>query len=460
MKQDALRIAILCHASAGGSGVVATELAIALAELGCTVHLVAPTRPFRLTSTREAMVQDSSLEPNANESVVKQVNVFQRLMQNLLNRFKNAVPELPSITEDPSATEDTKTRGSVQFHPIATVDYPLFDSGLTALTAANTLKQISDQYGLDIVHAHYAVPFGTSAVLARDISGGAFQVVTTLHGTDVTLIGSDPALRGTTGDALHRADAVTAVSRDLAEDARSAFQLGLPNVIYNWVDATRFRPIRDAKLREQYVHIDEKLIMHVSNFREVKRPQDVIRIFAGISAAMPARLVMVGDGPERTACVELAKELNVHGRILFLEFTPEIENILGLADLFLLPSELESFGLAALEAMACGAPVVASRAGGIPEVVVQGETGFLCPIGDTQDMVSASLDILRNPELHEIMSKNARVRATQHFNPELIVPQYLELYRSILECNDATGFPSPRALGAPDTNQSLKHSTD
>ncbi|MGL5005280.1 MAG: glycosyltransferase, partial [Casimicrobium sp.] len=262
MKQDALRIAILCHASAGGSGVVATELAIALAELGCTVHLVAPTKPFRLTNSREAMVQASSLEPNPIESVVKQVNVFQRLMQNLLSRFKNAVPELPS-----GPNEDLKARGSVQFHPIATVDYPLFDSGLTALTAANTLKQISDQYGLDIVHAHYAVPFGTSAVLARDISGGAFQVVTTLHGTDVTLIGSDPALRGTTGDALHRADAVTAVSTDLAEDARSAFQLGLPNVIYNWVDATRFRPIRDAKQREQYVHPDEKLIMHVSNFR-------------------------------------------------------------------------------------------------------------------------------------------------------------------------------------------------
>jgi L-malate glycosyltransferase len=439
MQQNALRIAILCHASAGGSGVVATELAIALAELGCTVHLVAPTRPFRLTNTREASLKGANLE--ANESLVKQVNVFQRLMQNLLSRFKNAIPELPNIASNLEA------RGSVQFHPISTVDYPLFDSGLTALTAANTLKQISDQYGLDIVHAHYAVPFGTSAVLARDISGGAFQVVTTLHGTDVTLIGSDPALRGTTGDALHRADAVTAVSRDLAEDARTSFQLDLPNVIYNWVDATRFRPIRDAKLREQYVHPDEKLIMHVSNFREVKRPQDVIRIFAGISAAIPARLVMVGDGPDRTDCVELAKELNVHGRILFLEFTPEIENILGLADLFLLPSELESFGLAALEAMACGAPVVASRAGGIPEVVIQGETGFLSPIGDVDDMVAASLDILRNPQLHEIMSKNARIRALEHFNPELIVPQYLALYNRILEHNDATGFPSPRTLG-------------
>jgi L-malate glycosyltransferase len=384
-----MRIAMLCHASAGGSGVVATELAIALSQRGCEVHLISSSRPFRLPAPEQAA----------------RVPWWRRFV--------------------PSKTE-TQT---LFFHQIDSLEYPLFNDSMVALTAANTLQRVAEKHDIDIVHTHYAIPFATSAMLARNLGGSNFKVVNTLHGTDVTLLGREPALHRTTAQSVSAGDGITAVSRDLALDAEYTFKLMPDSVraIPNWVDAERFQPIDDPQARAKYVHSDEKLIVHVSNFREVKRPQDVIRVFAGINAKMPARLVMVGNGPERAACVELARALDVTGRVLFLDFDPRIENILGLADLFLLPSQLESFGLAALEAMACGSPVVASAVGGIPEVVEHGVTGFLCPYRNVGAMVEASLEALNRPEFRT----QARARAIEVFHPDLVLPQYMKLYQDV-----------------------------
>jgi L-malate glycosyltransferase len=388
-----MRIAMLCHASAGGSGVVATELAIALSQRGCEVHLISISRPFRLPAPEQAA----------------RVPWWRRFV--------------------PSKTE-TQT---LFFHQIDSLEYPLFNDSMVALTAANTVQRVAEKHQIDLVHTHYAIPFATSAMLARNLGGAGFKVVNTLHGTDVTLLGREPALHRTTAQSVSAGDAATAVSKDLAVDAEYTFGL-MPNTVRaipNWVDAERFQPIHDPQARGKYVHADEKLIVHVSNFREVKRPQDVIRVFAGINAKMPARLVMVGNGPEREACTELARALDVTGRVLFLDFDPRIENILGLADLFLLPSQLESFGLAALEAMACGAPVVASAVGGIPEVVEHGVTGYLCPYRNVGAMVDASLEALARPELRT----QARARAIEVFHPDLVLPQYLNLYQEV--CNSS-----------------------
>ena len=385
-----MRLAMLCHASAGGSGVVATELALALAARGIEVHLISSSRPFRLPA------------PKLDAPVP------------WWKRF------VPSKTE----------RQTLFFHQIESLEYPLFNDSMIALTAANTVQRVTEQHNIDVVHTHYAIPFATSALLAQSLSKHAFKVVNTLHGSDVTLLGRERALHGTTAQAIQHGDAATAVSQDLALEAETTFALpkGSIHVISNWVDSERFQPITDSSLRAKYVHADEKLIVHVSNFREVKRPQDVIRVFAGIAKRIPARLIMVGQGPERAECVTIARDLEVTGRVVFLDFEPKIEKILGLADLFLLPSQLESFGLAALEAMSCGVPVVASNVGGIPEVVLHGVTGFLCPYRNVDAMVEASLEALAKPEFRT----NARARAVEVFSPELILPRYLELYRVLL----------------------------
>ena len=385
-----MKLAMLCHASAGGSGVVATELALALAARGVEVHLISSSRPFRLPAPK----------PDAPVPWWK--------------RF------VPSKSE----------KQTLFFHQIESLEYPLFEDSMIALTAANTVQRVAEQHKIDVVHTHYAIPFATSALLAQSLSQHSFKVVNTLHGSDVTLLGRERALHGTTAQAIQHGDAATAVSQDLALEAENTFALqrGSVHVIPNWVDAERFKPIIDPILRAKYVHADEKLIVHVSNFREVKRPQDVIRVFAGIQKRVPARLIMVGQGPERAECVTLARDLEVTGRVVFLDFEPRIEQILGLADLFLLPSQLESFGLAALEAMSCGVPVVASNVGGIPEVVLHGVTGFLCPYRNVDAMIEASLEALSKPEFRT----NARARAVEVFSPDLILPRYLELYRALL----------------------------
>lgn len=417
-----MNIAILCHASAGGSGVVATELALALAGLGHNVHLVATERPFRLTEER---LNQLGLSSNLRSMGQNPVGGLGRIFQ----ASKQSVARWLGLLKQPLRA------GSLNFHQVLSADYPLFREPLTPLTAANSIAELIERFKIDLVHAHYAIPHATSAILAREM-GLEIKVVTTLHGTDVTLVGREPAFAKTTQHAVRTSDAVTAVSRALAEEARA--QLGVEReieVIYNWVDPERFQPNRDPAYRARFAQPEEAIVLHVSNFRAVKRPLDALRVFAGILERMPARLLMIGDGPLRQECMELADELEIAGRVQFLESTPSIEKFMSVADLLLLPSEQESFGLVALEAMASGVPVVASRVGGLPELVEEGKTGFLRPMGDIPAMLEASLEILTNRARRRAMGEAARARAIEHFRPEVVLPRYLEVYERTLERN-------------------------
>ena len=373
-----MNIGVLLHSGVGGSGVVATELGIALARAGHQVHFVADRLPFRLA--------------------------------------------------------DTDCAG-VYFHEVETLSYPLFSAPLTTLSEASKLVEVIEEVGLDLVHAHYAVPHATAALLARDMA--RFQpkpaVVTTLHGTDVTLVGLQPAYLRTTQFSVEGSDVVTAVSRYLAQATRE--QLGVEReirVIPNPIDPSRFRPQRDPDLRRRYAGDDERLLMHISNFRPVKRVQNVLRVFSRVAAELPARLLMVGDGPDRPVAVQLARDLAVADRVSFLGSFPRVERLLAQSDLFLLPSSKESFGLAALEAMASGVPVVASDSGGLPEVVEQGRSGCLRPEEDVDGMVECALTILRDPALHARYRHAARERAVSDFAEELVLPQYLAAYEAAL----------------------------
>lgn len=385
-----MNIAVLCHPSAGGSGVVATELALAMVGLGHSVHMVATQVPFRLNAMR--------------------------------------LPRLMPETQTSSELQ----HGEVYFHQIENANYPLFEQPLTTLAAVNTLVEVIEEFEIDLVHAHYAIPHATSALQAREMLGRT-KVVTTLHGTDVTLVGLEPSFLRTTRYAIEASDAVTAVSSYLANHTNTVMGAKKDiNVVYNWVDVERFSPILEASYRARFALPNEALVVHTSNFRTVKRPLDVIETFAGIAAKQPARLLMVGDGPERPRCLALAKQLGIAQRVHFIGSLPNVEMILGVADLFLLPSSQESFGLVALEAMSCGVPVISSDAGGLPEVNVNGETGFTCAVGDTSAMIAASLDALE-PGRHALMREAARARAISHFHQNVILPNYVRVYENVLK---------------------------
>ena len=376
--QTPLKIAVLCHAGAGGSGVVATELGLEVAAAGHEVHFVGTAVPFRLGG------------------------------YSLMGR-------------------------GPYFHQVSSYAYALFDQPFPELSAANALTEVILEHGTTLTHAHYAIPHASAALHARDITGRT-RVITTLHGTDVTLVGADPTFLHSTRHAILKSDRVTAVSQFLADQTRDVFGIDIPiRVIHNFVDTVRFRRNADPSVRGRFAHPDEALVVHVSNFRAVKRTPDVIETFARISSEIPARLLMIGDGPDRSACFELAQRLGVMGRVQFLGSFPDVQSVLGIADLFLLPSNKESFGLAALEAMACEIPVVAARAGGVPEVVQHGVTGMLAEVGDVDAMAHASLTILRDQALYLSMGRAARKRAVEHFHPSLIVPQYLDAYQQVLK---------------------------
>ncbi len=381
-----MNVAVLLHSGAGGSGVAATELGLSFARAGDTVHFVADRVPFRLT------------EPS------------------------------PS---------------NVYFHQVEAMTYPLFDAPLTTLAEASKLAEVIEEVGIDVIHAHYAVPHATAAVLARDMVRSARRpvVVTTLHGTDVTLVGLNRAYLRTTQYSIERSDVVTAVSQYLAEYTNREMGVRAPiRVIPNAVDHERFRPAQtpaqgQPDLRQRFAHPDEKLLVHISNFRPVKKVEDVIRVFDRVSQRLGARLLMVGDGPDRPAAVELAAELGLTGRVSFLGSFPRIEDVLAVSDLFLLPSVKESFGLSALEAMASGVPVVASRIGGIPEVVEDGVSGSLLEPGDVDGMADAAVELLSDPETHARFARAARTRAVSRFSEDRVVPIVARAYA------DALGSP-------------------
>jgi N-acetyl-alpha-D-glucosaminyl L-malate synthase BshA len=370
-----LKIAIVCYPSHGGSGVVASELALGLADRGHTIHIVSYAVPFRL---RE-------FHPN------------------------------------------------VRFHEVEVNSYPLFKYPPYTLGLAAKIAQVASDEAIDVVHAHYAVPHAVSAFLAKQILGGTTpKIVTTLHGTDITLVGADESFYRVTKFAIEVSDAVTAVSRYLKERTLADFELTKSiDVIYNFVD-TSMGPRGRPSDRSHWATPGQKIVVHASNFRPVKRVTDVVRIFDLVRRQVDSKLLLVGEGPEKMAARELVRELRLAEHVQFLGEQDYLESILALSDLLLLPSEQESFGLVALEAMSCGVPVVGSRVGGLPEVVLHGETGYLLPVGEIREMAEASVRLLTSPEEHGRMSESARRRARDHFEAAAIIPQYERLYESLI----------------------------
>lgn len=375
-----MKIAVSCHPTQGGSGVVATELALALAQRGHEMHVVSYERPFRLARA-----------------------------------------------------------DNIHFHKVNVSEYPLFRYPPHDLALANVLADVAVAHQLDIIHAHYAVPHAVSAMLARAVlcdHESRVKVVTTVHGTDITLVGSHRDFYRVCRYAMLENDGTTAVSRWLAEQTKTTFDLPeLPDMIPNFVDCDRFT----SKGRVDYPSDGKFTILHASNFRPVKRVTDVVRTFAHMRKHIDAKLVMVGDGPDRGGAMELAGELGICGDVEFPGNTVDIQNAYRHAHLFLLLSDYESFGLSALEAMACGTPVVASRSGGLLEVVDDGITGRLTPVGDVPAIAAAALEVLANADQWRQASVASKTHARKNFCKELIVPQYEEFYERVLSASSVSG---------------------
>ena len=375
-----MKIGITCYPTYGGSGVVATELGIELAARGHQVHFITYSQPFRLTG-RE---------------------------------------------------------GNIFYHEVPVSNYPLFEYPPYDLALATRMAEVAEIYSLDLLHVHYAIPHSVSALLAHDMlaaRGTKLPFITTLHGTDITLVGLDRSYLPITRYGIERSDGVTAISAYLRERTESAFGITRPiEVIRNFVNCDVYvrRPELVAKQRPQYAGADEKLIVHLSNFRPVKRVLDVVEVFARIARQLPARLLMIGDGPDRSAAEYLAKHHGVLDRGHFVGKQECVHALLPLADLLLMPIEMESFGLAALEAMACRVPAVATRVGGVPELIEDGVNGFLFPVGDVEAMAEAAVRTLSDPDRLETMSGAARATAQDHFCTSRIIPLYEKFYEEVI----------------------------
>jgi len=376
-----VNIGIICYASVGGSGIVATELGKALAKRGHQVHFISTETPFRLGE-------------------------FQ---------------------------------AGLSFHQVLTPTYPLFREPQYLLSLSNKIVQVAREFRLDVIHAHYAIPHATAGFLSRQVLGAhgraAPRVVTTLHGTDITLVGSDPSYSEIVAFSIDQSDLVTAVSKSLR--ASTYEQLGVRRdivVIPNFLDCGIHRRQNVGDLRRRFTadDPDAKLVIHVSNFRPVKRIDAVMAVFDRIRARVPARLLLVGDGPELNAAFRLARELGISQLVHSLGAQEEVVPLLSIADLFLLPSAQESFGLAALEAMACEVPVVASRVGGLPEVIEHGVTGFLHPPEALGEMAESGVMMLSDPVKHRAIAQAACARVRDDFCAEKIVPMYEASYQSVL----------------------------
>ncbi len=377
-----MKIGITCYPTYGGSGVVATELGIELAQRGHEVHFITYAQPFRL----------SGPQPN------------------------------------------------VWYHEVEVSHYPLFDYPPYDLALATRMAEVAEIYSLDLLHVHYAIPHSVSALLAKQMlaSGGSkrrLPFVTTLHGTDITLVGQDRSYLPITRFSIEQSDGVTAISRYLRERTLTEFELtNSIQVIYNFVNCDVYR--RDAQTRErrrEFARDDERLLVHLSNFRPVKRVQDVIEIFDRVQKKISAKLLLIGDGPERSRAEWMAMEKHIHDRVIFAGKQDRVHEKLATADIMLLPSQLESFGLAALEAMACEVPPIATNVGGVPEVVEHGKTGFLAEVGDLEEMARCAVDLLSDDARLKQMGREGRTAAQGRFCSTRIIPQYEKFYRGVLE---------------------------
>lgn len=373
-----MKIGITCYPTYGGSGVVATELGLALASLGHEVHFISYAIPHRLT----------------------------RFVEN------------------------------IYFHEVETSTYPLFEHSLYDLSLTSKMLEVIEYEDLDLMHVHYAIPHAVSAYLAKQVwkkSGKKIKFITTLHGTDITLMGLEPTFMPLVKFSIEESDGVTAVSRFLKEKTLTNFNLKKEiEVIYNFIDIDKYRPAEDKPFRKHVASCGEKVLIHTSNFRVVKRVTDTIRILEKVKKEIPAKLVLVGDGPDRSECERLARELDLHKDVIFLGKQDAIEEILTAADLFLMPSQSESFGLSALEAMSCGVPVISSSVGGLPELIIHNETGYIAEIGDVDRMAKYAIDLLTNDKKYKSFSRYSRDRAVKSFDKNLIVPQYIKYYESVL----------------------------
>ncbi len=375
-----MRIGVTCYPTYGGSGAVATALGIELADRGHEVHFVSYAQPFRL------------------------------------GRFYERV----------------------FFHEVEMEQYPLFEHPPYTLALAVALHDAARTHDLDLIHVHYAIPHATSAWIAQQMLGSdGPPVVTTLHGTDITLVGIHPSFQPITSFSIRKSDGITTVSQFLKDETVRDFGVAEEDieVIPNFLDTNVYEPGKEPCRRDTLAEPGEKILMHVSNFRPVKRVSDVVSVFAAVAGRMPARLIMIGDGPERPRAVERAKALGVADRVVFLGKHGAVGELLPCADLFLLPSASESFGLAALEAMASGAPVIASNVGGLPEVVPNGEAGYLVESGDLEGMTDAALEILSDPDRWKAFSEAGRALAVERFSADRVVPKYEDYLEKVVEAH-------------------------
>lgn len=373
-----MKIGVVCYPTYGGSGVLATELGLGLARRGHEIHFITYRRPARLGGF--------------------QANVF--------------------------------------YHEVDSgADYPLFEYAPYETALASKLVDVIENYGIDLLHVHYAVPHASVAYMARKIlisRGRYVPFVTTLHGTDITLVGTNPAYEATITFAINKSDGVTAVSKSLRKDTLENFQICNPiEVVYNFIDFKRFQRTNKNHFKQAIAPNGERILIHVSNFRPVKRVDDVIFIFKIVNETIPSKLLLIGDGPERAKCEDLSRRLGLNKDIRFLGKQDAVEELLAVSDLFLLPSASESFGLAALEAMACEVPVISSDVGGIPEVNIDGHTGFLSGVGMVDKMAEDALKILTDDQVLKKFRAAALVQAAK-FDIEEVLPRYENYYESVL----------------------------
>jgi N-acetyl-alpha-D-glucosaminyl L-malate synthase BshA len=372
-----MRIGIVCYPTFGGSGVLATELGKALADKGHQVHFITYRQPVRLNEFH--------------------ANIF--------------------------------------YHEVRVTTYPLFDYPPYETTLSSTMVDVIVNNQLDLLHVHYAIPHASAAYMAKKIleaQGRHIPVITTLHGTDITLVGKDKTFAPVVAFSINQSDAITAVSRNLRDITYQTFDIKKEiEVIHNFVDVKRFQKKPIDAFRKVIAPGGEKILMHASNFRKIKRVQDIVYIFAEVNKHIPGKLLFIGDGPERPAVENLCREMGLCDEMRFVGKQEQMEEILAVADLFILPSEYESFGLAALEAMAAGVPVISTNVGGLPEIIVNGETGYMSDIGDIDGMSQNAIAILKDP----LVLKEFKTRAAAHaqiFDIQNIVPQYEALYNRFL----------------------------